>query len=170
MRSEHQKERNSPASKAWGNSLRCPAARIPGSFCSCPPGKRGRGARGRGRREAFSFIFWRFRLFAPPAQGCWDDSVLVSLVRRSDKPLCFPRLSRQMKAAPATDPVLQAEVASGQLLKASFAYMQMMLGSSLFQHHPGRPRCCWKSLRFHIKIRLLKRVFRSSNVKFPLNS
>lgn len=43
-----------------------------------------------------------------------------------------------MKAAPATELVLQAEVASGQLLKASFAYMQMMLGSSLFQHHPGQ--------------------------------
>ena len=63
-----------------------------------------------------------------------------------------------MKAAPAAEPVLQAEVASGQLLMASFAYMQMMPGSSLFQRYPGRPRCCWKSLRFRIKISLLNRV------------
>ena len=75
-----------------------------------------------------NFILQRLKLFMPPVQGCWDDSVSVSLVGSTGKPvsLLLPRLSRQMKAGPSRRAgVLQAEVASGQLWKASFAYMQM---------------------------------------------
>lgn len=43
--SERQKECTSPASKAWGNSLHCPAARILGPFS---PSQQGNGVRGQG--------------------------------------------------------------------------------------------------------------------------
>ena len=45
MMSERQKECSSPTSKAWGNSLHCPAARILGPFA---PAQQGDGVGGQG--------------------------------------------------------------------------------------------------------------------------